>query len=162
MLKGCYRIGPAGKEERSNVNNRSDLFFPRGLCHGHNADDPPTVCAGGPILGDALHVRWRAGGAARRSLTERWCPYIFYHLARLRHSPSRLTRLRTSVMLSSRPVSRSMRLGASARIAQPALTSARTFASTSARGLATPQDTTTTPVRHYGGLKDQDRCVHTR
>lgn len=58
-------------------------------------------------------------------------------------------------MLSSRPVSRSMRLGASARIAKPALTSARTFASSSACALATPTDST--PVRHYGGLKDQDR-----
>ncbi|EJT49619.1 hypothetical protein A1Q1_01248 [Trichosporon asahii var. asahii CBS 2479] len=62
-------------------------------------------------------------------------------------------------MLSSRPVSRSVRLGASAaRIAKP-LTSARTFASSSACNLATPADSTATPVRHYGGLKDQDRDI---
>lgn len=65
-------------------------------------------------------------------------------------------------MLSSRPVSRTVRLGASAaRIAKP-LNAARTFASSSACNLATPTDSTSTPVRHYGGLKDQDRCVHIR
>lgn len=60
-------------------------------------------------------------------------------------------------MLTSRPVSRSVRMGAaSARVAKPVLTSARTFASSSACALATPADVST-PVRHYGGLKDQDR-----